>query len=36
MHAVGVFSDGRQIWLARVFKFCTMAARWDGDVPPVC
>ena len=34
MHAVGVFSNGRQIWLARVFKFCTMAARWDSSRAP--
>ena len=31
MHAVGVFSNGRQIWLARVFKFCTMAAMWNSS-----
>src|SRR5260370_40384082 len=33
-HAVGVFSNGRQIWLARVFKFCTMAARWNSSRAP--
>src|SRR6266511_3615636 len=34
MHAVAVFSNGRQIWLARVFKFCTMAARWNSSRAP--
>src|SRR5215831_5875768 len=33
-HAVGVFSNGRQIWLARVFKFFTMAARWNSSRAP--
>ena len=32
-HAVGVFSNGRQIWLARVFKFCTMAAGGTDRMP---
>src|SRR5262249_45384472 len=26
-----MFSHGRQIWLARVFKFCTMAARFNSS-----
>ena len=30
-HAVGVFSNGRQIWLARVFKFCTMAVPSENS-----
>src|SRR6202048_525879 len=33
-HAAGVFSHGRHIWLARVFKFCTMAARWNSSRAP--
>src|SRR6266571_3269130 len=33
-HVAGMFSHGRQIWLARVFKFCTMAARWNSSRAP--
>jgi hypothetical protein len=33
-HAAGVSSRGGQIYLASVFKFCTMAARWNSSRAP--
>ncbi len=33
-HAAGMSGGGRQIWLARVLRFCTMAARWNSSRAP--